>query len=70
MGVFEAGQVFVVGNDGDRMRYTLDVLVPFSKSKNDCKQFLVIDVIILFGWEESTREVGARMEIAIGVSLE
>ena len=70
MGIFKVGQVFVVGDDGNRMRCTLDVLAPFSKSKNDRKQFSVIDVIVPFSWEESTREVGTRMEITIGVSLE
>ena len=69
-GVFEVGQVFVVGDDSNRMRCTLNVLAPFSKSKNDRKEFAVIDVVVPFSWEKSTRKVGARMEIAIDVSLE
>ena len=70
MGVFKVGQVLVVGDDGNRMRCTLNVLASFSKGKDDCKEFSVIDVVVPFSWEESTREVGARMEITIGVGLE
>ena len=70
MGVLKVGQVFVVGNEGNRMRCILNVLAPLSKSKNNRKEFSVIDVVVPFSWEESMREVGAWMEIAIGVSLE
>ena len=70
MRVFKVRQVLVVGDDGNRMRCTLNVLTPFGEGKDDCKEFSVIDVVVPFSWEESTGEVGARMEIIIGVSLE
>ena len=60
----------MVGDDGNRMRCTLNVLLPLSESKDDCKEFAVIDVVVPFSREESMREVGARMEITIGISLE
>ena len=69
-GVFKVGQVLVIGDDGNRMRCTLNVLTPFSESKNDCKEFAVIDVVVSFSWEESTREVGARVKITSDISLE
>ena len=69
-GVLKVGQVLVIGDDGNRMRCTLNVLSPFSERKDDCKEFAVIDVVVLFGRAESMREVGTRMEITIGISLE
>ena len=70
VGILDVGQVLMVCDDGDRVRCSLNVLMPFCESKNDCKQFSVIDIIILFGREEGTREVGTGMEVAVGVSLE
>ena len=68
--ILKVGQVLVVSDDGDRMRCTLNVLTPFSESKDDCKEFAVINIVVSFGWEESTREVGTRMEITVGIRLE
>ena len=48
----------------------MNVLAPFGKSKNYHKQFSVIDVIVPFGREEGAREIGARVEVTVGVSLE
>ena len=31
---------------------------------------MVIDVIVLFSWDEQLREVGARIPITIGIALE
>ena len=59
----------MVHNDSDRMGCSLNILSPLSKSEDDCKELMIIDVIILFGWEER-REVGTGMEITIGISLE
>ena len=44
--------------------------MPFSKSKNNHKQFSVIDVIVPFGREEGAREIGAGVEVTVGTSLE
>ena len=60
----------MIGDDGNGMRCTLNVLSPFSKGKDDRKEFPVVDVVVSFSREESTREVGARVEITIGISLE
>ena len=69
-GIFEVGQVLVIGDDGDRMGCTLNVLTPFSEGKDNCKEFPIVDVIVSFGREKSARKVGARMEIAISIFLE
>ena len=69
-GVFEVGQVLVISDDGDWMGGTLNVLSPFGESKDDCEEFPVIDIVVSVGRKESMREVCARVEITIGISLE
>ena len=54
----------MVGDDGDRVRRSLDILSPFCEGKDNSKEFAVIDVVIPFGREECTRKVGAGVEIA------
>ena len=36
-GVFDVGQVLMVGNDDDGVRHSLNILTPFYKSKDDHK---------------------------------
>ena len=60
----------MVGNDSNRVGRTLNILPPFGEGKDYCKEFPVVDVVISFGREESTREVGAGVEISIGIALE
>lgn len=60
----------MVHDNGDWVRHALNVLPPFSESKEDRKKFSIINVIILFGREEGAREVGTEVEIAVGISLE
>ena len=60
----------MIGNDSDRMGSALDVLPPLCEGKDDCEEFSIVDVIVSFGGEESTREVGTRVKISIGIALE
>ena len=60
----------MIGDDGNGVGCTLNVLSPLSEGKDDRKEFPVVDVVVSFGRKKSTREVGARMEITIGISLE
>ena len=69
VGVFDVGQVLMVGDYGDGVRRSLNILVPFCESKDDRKQFSVIDVVVSFGREEGAREVGTGMEVAICITL-
>ena len=69
-GIFKVGQVLVVGDNGNRMRCTLNVLTPFSEGKDDCKELAVVNIVVSFGGEKSTGEVGAGMEITVGIRLE
>ena len=68
-GVFDVRQVFMVGNDGDWMGRSLNILMPFGESEDDYKQFSVIDVIVLFSGKKGAREVGTGMKVAIGITL-
>ena len=69
-GVFEVGQVLVIGDDSDRMGRALNVLSPFSEGKDDCKEFSIVDVVVSFGGEESAREVGTGVKVSVCVALE
>ena len=60
----------MIGDDSNRVRCTLNILPPFGEGKDNCKEFPVVDVVVSFGREESTREVGAGVEISIGIALE
>ena len=48
MGVFDVGEIFVIGDDGDSKRSSLEIVFPFSESKDDHKQFSVINIIVSF----------------------
>ena len=60
----------MVGDNGDRVGCTLNVLTPFGEGKDDRKEFSVVDVIVSFGREESARVIGTGVEITIGIGLE
>ena len=59
----------MVGDDGNRVGRSLNVLMPFGESENDCKEFSVTDVVVLFSGEEGAREICAGMKVAIGIAL-
>ena len=60
----------MIGDDGDRMRRSLDVLFPFVQCEDDGKEFPIVDVIVPFSRNKRFREVGAGMGIAIEIILE
>ena len=45
----------------------LEVLLPFRECQDNSEEFLVIDVIVSFGWRECLREVSTWLEITICV---
>ena len=59
----------MVGDDGDRMGGPLDILFPFFQCEDHSKEFLIIDVIILFGRDKHLGKIGARVEITIEIIL-
>ena len=60
----------MIGNDSDRMRSTLDVLPSFREGKDNREEFPIVDVVVSFSGEESTREVGAGVKISVCIALE
>ena len=68
--VLEIRQVLVVGDKSNRMGGALNILVPFSESKNNGEEFAVVNIIVSFSGKESAGEVGARVEVAVRVGLE
>ena len=39
----------MISEDGDRVRSPLQILFPFSKSKDNSKEFPIIDVVVALG---------------------
>ena len=48
MRVFDVGQIFVIHDDRDGVRGSLEIMLPFREGENDSKEFSVVDVIISF----------------------
>ena len=61
----EVHQVLVVREDLDGEEGSVEVVSPGLQSTDDCEEFLVIDVIVLFCWDERLGEVGVGMPVAI-----
>ena len=67
--VFDIGEVFVVGDNGNGMWSILEILFPFRESEDDGEEFSIINIIIIFGRGESLGEVDTGMEVTICVFL-
>ena len=59
----------MVGEDGDGMGSSLQVLLPFDKGEDDGEEFPIIYVIITFRGGESLGEVSARVKVSSGIRL-
>ena len=59
--VFYMRKIFVVGNNGNGKRGALKIMFPLRKSKNNCKEFMVVNIIVAFGEGERFREVSTRI---------
>ena len=57
----------MIGDDGDSKRSSLEVVFPLSESKDDRKQFSVINIVVSFGEEEYFGEVGTGMKVAVDI---
>ena len=62
-------QIFVVGEEGDRVFSALEILLPVIESVYDGEQFLIIHVIILLCRSKGLRKVCTGMEVTIFISL-
>ena len=59
----------MIGDDGDGKRSSLEVVFPLSESKDDRKQFSVVNIVVLFGKGECFEEVGTGMKVAVDILL-
>lgn len=66
----EISQVFVVHENLDHMRGSKKIMLPSIKGSHDSEQFMIINVVISFGWAECLGKIGARVPFAIGVFLQ
>ena len=62
-------EVLVIGKDFKLMGTTLKVMPPFMKSLDDSEKFAIIDIIILFSFNERLRHEGDWMPETIGTVL-
>ena len=65
--VFYIRKIFVVSNNGNREGGALKIMFSLRKSKNDCEEFAVIDIIVSFSKGEHFREVSTRMQVIINI---
>ena len=59
----------MVSEDGDRMWGALQILFPFTKSKDDGKEFPIVDVIVAFHCGEGLGEISTGVKVTRGVRL-
>ena len=59
----------MVGDDGDRMGGSLDILFPFFQCKDHSEEFTIIDVVVSFGRNKCLGEKGTRVGITIKIVL-
>ena len=59
----------MISDDGNWVVGALKILAPFVWSKNNSKEFPVIDVIISFGWCECFGEISTRVMVSIAICL-
>ena len=55
----------MIGEDLDGEGGTMEVMSPGFEGTDDGQEFSVINIIVLFHWEEGLREVGTGMPFAI-----
>ena len=67
--VLEIGQVLMISEDRDRVRSPLQVLFPFSKSKDNSKEFPIIDVVVSLGQRESFGKISTGVKVSCCIRL-
>ena len=59
----------MIGEESDRVTGALEVVAPMIQSMDDCKQLVIVDVIVTFGRGECCRNISTQMEVSITVAL-
>ena len=59
----------MISDDGDRVRGSLKIVLPFREGEDDSKEFSVVNVIVVLDKGEDLREVGTGIKVTIGIFL-
>ena len=59
----------MVGEKGDRMRGSLEIVAPMVKGVDNGKQLSIVNIVVVFGRGESLEEISARVKIPIIILL-
>ena len=54
----------MVGEDGDGVRNSLQVLLPFYKSEDNGKELPIVYVVVVLGWGEGLGKVSAGVKVS------
>ena len=66
----EVCQVFMVSENLDWERGALEVVAPGSETSNDCKEFVIVDIVLSFSGGEQPGEVGVGVSVPISIGLQ
>ena len=55
----------MIGEDLDGKRGAMEVMSPGFEGMDNCQEFVVVDIIILFCWRKGLRKIGAGMPFAV-----
>ena len=66
----EVCQVFMVSENLDWERGALEVVAPGLETSNDCKEFVIVDIVVSFSGGEQLGEVGVGVLVPIGIGLQ
>ena len=67
--VFEIREIFVIGENSERVNSAFEVMAPFLEGADYCEKFMVIDIIVAFSIVERARHKGNGMPVAICILL-
>ena len=62
-------QILMVGEEGDRVVGSLEVVVPVVESVNYSEQLPSVDIIVSFSRGEGLGKIGTRMKVTVIISL-
>ena len=59
----------MISDDGDKVRGSLKIVLPFREGEDDSKEFSVVNVVVVLSEREGLRKVGTGMRVTIDVFL-
>ena len=62
-------QILMVGEEGDGVVGSLEVVAPVVEGVNSSKQLPIIDIVVMFSRGEGLGKIGTRMKVTVIISL-